>query len=398
MIQRSGSRSPRRDRPRSRSPIRNRSRSPRRDYPSRGHGHGHGRDSYNSYHSRREGGGSFRTFPRRMGDFGGHSNGGGNGGGGRFGGSALGPQDRRVYVGNLAYDVRWQQLKDFMKQAGDVVRADVLIGPNGRSKGCGIVEYATADEAQRAVETLNNQSLNNRLVFIREDRESGSRSSHNGPPPSSGAGPGSFSRDRVGGGGGASSGPPPVPGTQLFVNNLPYSTGWQELKDLFRSSGNVLRVDLKLNFNGKSRGAATVLFETPEEAQAAIQQYNGYDFQGRPLEVRQDRYVGGSAPASFSSAPPNPFTDGAKGSGEPSNIIYASNLPWSTTNQDLEELFGTIGPVEKAEIQLLPNGRSAGAGVIQLDSIESAQNAILKLSGYNYGNRDLIISFVNYNR
>ncbi|KAK4641994.1 g-strand binding protein [Podospora bellae-mahoneyi] len=43
-------------------------------------------------------------------------------------------QDRRVYVGNLSYDVKWHHLKDFMRQAGEVLYADVLLLPNGMSK------------------------------------------------------------------------------------------------------------------------------------------------------------------------------------------------------------------------------------------------------------------------
>lgn len=68
-------------------------------------------------------------------------------------------QDRRVYVGNLSYDVKWHHLKDFMREgeqdtesewmvwlridadwrcvlftAGEVVFADVLLLPNGMSK------------------------------------------------------------------------------------------------------------------------------------------------------------------------------------------------------------------------------------------------------------------------
>lgn len=65
-------------------------------------------------------------------------------------------QDRRVYVGNLAYDVKWHHLKDFMRQgmilstlerrliadtliAGEVLFADVLLLPNGMSKVGAIV-------------------------------------------------------------------------------------------------------------------------------------------------------------------------------------------------------------------------------------------------------------------
>ena len=48
-------------------------------------------------------------------------------------------QDRRVYVGNLSYDVKWHHLKDHMRKDGtlEVIFADVLLLPNGMSKGCG---------------------------------------------------------------------------------------------------------------------------------------------------------------------------------------------------------------------------------------------------------------------
>lgn len=54
-------------------------------------------------------------------------------------------------------------------------------------------------------------------------------------------------------------------------------------------------------------------------------------------------------------------------------------LPWSTSNEDLVELFTTIGKVERAEIQYEPNGRSRGTGVVQFDSPENAETAICML-------------------
>lgn len=40
--------------------------------------------------------------------------------------------------------------------------------PDGRSKGCGVVEYASSSDAQRAIAELSNQTLNGRMVYIRE--------------------------------------------------------------------------------------------------------------------------------------------------------------------------------------------------------------------------------------
>ena len=51
-------------------------------------------------------------------------------------------------------------------------------------------------------------------------------------------------------------------------------------------------------------------------------------------------------------------------------------LPWSTSNEDLVELFTTIGKVERAEIQYEPNGRSRGTGVVEFDTADNAETAI----------------------
>ncbi|KAL9008659.1 MAG: hypothetical protein Q9173_006239 [Seirophora scorigena] len=360
-------------------------------------------------------------------------------------------QERRVYVGNLSYDVKWHHLKDFMRQAGEVLFADVLLLPNGMSKGCGIVEYATRDQAQQAVNTLSNQNLMGRLVYVREDREAEPRFTG---PPSAGAGYHGGPPAR-GGYSGSMGGPPSGGGRQVFVNNLPYNVGWQDLKDLFRQAaqqGAVIRADVHLGQDGRPKGSGIVAFEHPEDAANAIAQFNGYDWQGRMLEVREDRFAvagppgrggfggrgggfmpgrggfagrggfgygggrgaygggrggfgggyGGPPPMSFdnsaaaAAAPPNPFTDYASSGGDRSEIIYVRNLPWSTSNEDLVELFTTIGKVERAEIQYEPNGRSRGSGVVQFASAEDAETAIAKFTGYQYGGRPLGLTYVKY--
>ncbi|KAG8919986.1 hypothetical protein FRC00_010646, partial [Tulasnella sp. 408] len=60
---------------------------------------------------------------------------------------------------------------------------------------------------------------------------------------------------------------------------------------------------------------------------------------------------------------------------EPSQQIMVRNLPWSTANEDLVELFETTGNVELAEI-LFDGTRSKGAGVVQFTQTEEAETAI----------------------
>ena len=56
----------------------------------------------------------------------------------------------------------------FIILGGEVVHAEVIMSREGRSKGCGIVEYTTAEEAKRAIEQLSDQTLMGRPVFVRE--------------------------------------------------------------------------------------------------------------------------------------------------------------------------------------------------------------------------------------
>lgn len=96
------------------------------------------------------------------------------------------------------------------------------------------------------------------------------------------------------------------------------------------------------------------------------------------------------------------------------SFAHGCQLPWSTSNEDLVELFTTIGKVERAEIQYEPNGRSKGTGVVQFDTPENAETAIgelssvkmsitrtdsfpsAKFSGYQYGGRPLGLAYVKY--
>lgn len=51
---------------------------------------------------------------------------------------------------------------------------------------------------------------------------------------------------------------------------LPYQAGWQDLKDLFRTAGNIIRADINIGADGRPKGSGTVVFETPKDAQQAI--------------------------------------------------------------------------------------------------------------------------------
>jgi hypothetical protein len=55
----------------------------------------------------------------------------------------------------LPFHCQWQDLKDLFRQAGTIMRADVALGPDGRSRGFGTVVFATEQDAERAVKVFN---------------------------------------------------------------------------------------------------------------------------------------------------------------------------------------------------------------------------------------------------
>ncbi|KOB59783.1 hypothetical protein PFHG_01576 [Plasmodium falciparum HB3] len=190
----------------------------------------------------------------------------------------------RVYVGNLPWKVTWPILKNHMKKAGDVVRVDIFEDTQGRSKGCGIVEYATYEEAQEAISSLNDSKLEGRntegMITVRDFRRDEFR-----------RGGGEFRRDyrrdefRRGGGEFRRSS---KRNCTLIVYNLPPQVTWKELKDLFRKHGRVVRADLKNEDNSSKELIGVVIMENEYEAKNAIDALNFCNFDGYILKVNYE--------------------------------------------------------------------------------------------------------------
>ena len=98
---------------------------------------------------------------RSGGGFGGGYGGGGGGGGG--GGHGRGPPPRRseyrVLVSGLPPTGSWQDLKDHMRDAGDVQFTDVF------KDGTGIVEYARYDDMKYALKNLDDSKFRSHEVY-----------------------------------------------------------------------------------------------------------------------------------------------------------------------------------------------------------------------------------------
>jgi RNA recognition motif-containing protein len=117
----------------------------------------------------------------------------------------------KLYVGNLSYNVRDDDLQQAFAQYGTVSSAKVMMDRDtGRSKGFGFVEMGSDPEAQAAINGMNGQALDGRAIVVNEARPreerpggfgGGSRGGFGGGGGTGGGGFGGGGRSGGGGGG-----------------------------------------------------------------------------------------------------------------------------------------------------------------------------------------------------
>jgi RNA recognition motif-containing protein len=101
-----------------------------------------------------------------------------------------------IYVGNLSWNLKDQDLSNLFASHGEVVSAKIVLDKfTNRSKGFGFVEMANDDQAQAAIAALNGTEVDGRNIVVNESR----------PKPEGGGG-GGFKKRSFGSGGGGGGG------------------------------------------------------------------------------------------------------------------------------------------------------------------------------------------------
>ncbi|KAF7060700.1 hypothetical protein CFC21_067475 [Triticum aestivum] len=171
------------------------------------------------------------------------------------------PEEAKVYVGNLPYDVDSERLAQLFEQAGVVEVSEVIYNrETDQSRGFGFVTMSTIEEAEKAVEMFHRYDVNGRLLTVNKAAPRGARVER--PPRDSGS---SF---------------------RIYVGNLPWQVDDSRLVELFSEHGKV--VDARVVYDrdtGRSRGFGFVTMASQEELDDAIAALDGQSLEGRALRV-----------------------------------------------------------------------------------------------------------------
>ncbi|KAB2609237.1 28 kDa ribonucleoprotein [Pyrus ussuriensis x Pyrus communis] len=171
------------------------------------------------------------------------------------------PEEAKVFVGNLPFDVDSQKLAELFERAGIVEVAEVIYNRDtDQSRGFGFVTMSTVEEADKAVELFSRYDLNGRLLTVNRAAPRGTRQER---PPRS------FES-----------------AFRIYVGNLPWTVDTPQLEQIFSEHGSV--VEARVVFDretGRSRGFGFVTMASESEMNDAIGALDGQSIDGRAIRV-----------------------------------------------------------------------------------------------------------------
>ncbi|MDB4995074.1 MAG: RNA-binding protein [Myxococcaceae bacterium] len=210
----------------------------------------------------------------------------------------MGNEEAKLFVAGLPDSISEDVLKQLFEATGGTV-VNVSLPKDratGRPRGFGFVTLSTPAEAQAARDALDGSMQAGKSISVRPFQQEPPRRDGMGMgmgagpgmgaggPPSARAGAGGFT-PRPGGAGGAAA----APDRTLYVGNLPYDCTQVEIETLINGvvtgEGQVVRVHLPTDPDGRKRGFGFVTMASAETAKAASEALKTADIRGRRLVV-----------------------------------------------------------------------------------------------------------------
>uniref|UniRef100_A0A0C9SA73 Small ribosomal subunit protein cS22 n=1 Tax=Wollemia nobilis TaxID=56998 RepID=A0A0C9SA73_9CONI len=178
-------------------------------------------------------------------------------------------------------------------------------------------------------------------------------------------------------------------GTKLFVGNIPFDIDSEGLARIFEEAGIVEMVEVIYNRNtGRSRGFAFVTMSTVEEAEAAIQRFNGSQIGERTVRVNFPEVPRGAGRGTRPTLP----SSNSRYVDSP-HKIYVGNLAWSVTSDALKSAFDGKGNVLGARVVYdRQTGRSRGFGFVTFSSEAEMEAAVSSTDGVELEGRPMRVN------
>jgi RNA recognition motif-containing protein len=207
---------------------------------------------------------------------------------------------------------------------------------------------------------------------------------------------------------------PAVASLSVHVGGLAWETTEAALAAHFRKAGTVQKATLNTRVrDGEvvSKGSGVVEFKNAADVQRAIETLNDTELDGRVIRVEERRSSGdgekrkraprSKKPRSEGDAPREPREPRERAPRPPreprdmSNLVvdprkvYVTSLAWSTTTDELSNVFSAVGDVVNCEMVPRRDGRASGVAVVEFSNSREATEAIERLNGKMIDGREI---------
>ncbi|XP_057506651.1 33 kDa ribonucleoprotein, chloroplastic-like [Actinidia eriantha] len=174
---------------------------------------------------------------------------------------------------------------------------------------------------------------------------------------------------------------------RLYVGNLPYSMTSSELTEVFGEAGRVVSVEIVYDrVTDRSRGFAFVTMGSVEEAKEAIRMFEGSQVGGRTVKVNFPEVPKGGEREMMSSR----IRSSNQGFVDSPHKLYAGNLSWRLTSEDLREVFADQPDLLSAKVIYdRDSGRSRGFGFLTFSSAEGMESALNSMNAVEVEGRPM---------
>ena len=174
-----------------------------------------------------------------------------------------------VYCKNVNPEATQEEFEELFKKYGEITSCILQVDEEGKSKGFGFINYLKHDDAQTAVNELNELDFKGQKLFVaraqkRVERESELRRAYE-----------TAKNERLS----------QYQGVNLYLKNIPEEYDDERLREEFSPFGTITSCKIMRGPNGVSRGFGFVCFSAPDEANKAVTEMNGKMLDNKPLYV-----------------------------------------------------------------------------------------------------------------
>ncbi|KAI1265906.1 RNA-binding domain-containing protein [Xylariaceae sp. FL1019] len=172
-------------------------------------------------------------------------------------------------------------------------------------------------------------------------------------------------------------------GTGIFVSNMTFDATDVHMREAFNKYGEIVSASIGRDGRGLSRGFGFITFTTKEAADRAVNEANKSFWHGRRIIVQHRAQKDETEVSRRKNT-----------SREPSNSLYIGNIPYETSDADLNKLFRTLENVRDVRVAVDRNtGWPRGFAHADFADVDSALKAHELLSKTQIGGRQLRVDF-----